>query len=85
MTERLKVATSKVAGPHGDPQVRILSLPRGNLMKSEAWRVCDKCGQPIVKHKKKGTKNILIEHRKVCHEFAFFGVQQIKQQKAKDA
>lgn len=48
-------------------------------MKSNAWWVCDKCGLVLAKPGKRHVKELMLEHRKSCHELACFSIKQVSQ------
>lgn len=49
------------------------------MRSTEPWWVCNYCKRPIHKKGKKGAKQAMLDHRKVCYEIASFSIKQIEQ------
>lgn len=51
------------------------------MRKTEAWWVCVTCQQPLIKVGKRGIDELILEHRKTCHELAGCCIKQVEQRK----
>lgn len=46
---------------------------------TQPYWVCDKCNHPLVKTGAKGVTQLMLEHRKTCHQLACFSIKQVDQ------
>lgn len=53
------------------------------MKKTNAWWVCTTCRQPLAKVGTKRVKEMMFDHRKVCHELAGFSIEQVLEEKKK--
>ncbi len=49
------------------------------MRNTEAWWCCNTCNIALIKPGKKGVKQAMLDHRKVCYEIATFSLKQIEQ------